>query len=195
MTPHKRITQCSLHLLLYWLLKEGQTHLVCEIEVRVHLDHLPAAITILINSYEQAGVILLPPLDVKVRCLRVAWNHIPIQRPTITIQTYKYKKDKLLLFSNTELLQLRHILRMSDVNVSLSLFHSFSVGLWAELLHQLNCCISNFYWSSAGEQGVCGEWRTHAQISDWIRDNIFSNKICYSERPNLIFSIMQHVSV
>lgn len=54
------------------------THLVCEIEVRVHLDHLPAAIAILIDSYEEAGVVLLPPLNIKVCCLRVTWNHIPV---------------------------------------------------------------------------------------------------------------------
>lgn len=55
------------------------THLVCQIEVWVHLDHLPAAITILIDSYEEARVILFTPLNIKVCCLRVAWNHIPIQ--------------------------------------------------------------------------------------------------------------------
>lgn len=53
------------------------THLVCEIEVWVHLDHLPAAVSVLIDSYEEAGVVLLPPLNVKVCCLWVAWNHIP----------------------------------------------------------------------------------------------------------------------
>lgn len=51
---------------------------MCEIEVGVHLDHLPAAITVLIDSYEEAGVVLLPPLDVEVGCLGVAWNYIPV---------------------------------------------------------------------------------------------------------------------
>lgn len=63
------------------------THLVCEIEVWVHLDHLPAAVTILIDSYEEAGVVLLPPINVKVCCLRVAWNHIPIEIHTVSHHT------------------------------------------------------------------------------------------------------------
>lgn len=65
----------------------ARTHLVREVEVRVHLDHLPAAVTVLIDSYEEARVILFSPLNVKMCCLRVAWNHIPIQTNTI-IYTY-----------------------------------------------------------------------------------------------------------
>lgn len=45
------------------------TDLVCEIKVWVHLNHLPAAITILVDSYEEAGVVFLPPLNVKMCCL------------------------------------------------------------------------------------------------------------------------------
>lgn len=45
------------------------THLMRQIEVRVHFDHLPAAIAILINPYEEAGVVFLSPVNVKVRCL------------------------------------------------------------------------------------------------------------------------------
>lgn len=55
----------------------GATHLVCEVEVGVHLDHLPAAVAVLVDPYEEAGVVLFAPLDVKVRRLGVAWNHIP----------------------------------------------------------------------------------------------------------------------
>lgn len=58
------------------------THLVCEVEVRVHLDHLPAAVTVLIDAYQEAGVILLPPLNVKVSCLWMAWNHVPVHTQT-----------------------------------------------------------------------------------------------------------------
>lgn len=68
---------------------------MCKIEIRVHLDHLPAAITILIDSYEEARVILLPPLNVKVCCLWVAWNHIPIKIHTIQILSIK----KIIIFS------------------------------------------------------------------------------------------------
>lgn len=60
---------------------EVAAHLVCEVEVGVHLDHLPAAVAVLIDSYEEAGVVLFAPLDVKVCRLGMAWNHIPGERP------------------------------------------------------------------------------------------------------------------
>lgn len=57
-----------------------QTHLVCQVEVRVHLNHFPAAVTVLVDSYEQARVVLLAPINVKVCCLGVAWNCVPKKR-------------------------------------------------------------------------------------------------------------------
>lgn len=54
---------------------------MCEVEVGVHLDHLPAAVAVLVDSYEEAGIVLLAPLDVKVRRLGVARNHVPGGEP------------------------------------------------------------------------------------------------------------------
>ena len=50
-----------------------------EVEVWVHLDHLPAPVAVLVDSYEEAGVVLLAPLDVKVCGLRMARNHVPLK--------------------------------------------------------------------------------------------------------------------
>lgn len=57
----------------------GGSNLVGEVEVRVHLDHLPAAVTVLVDANEQVGVVFLPPFDVKVSCLRMARNGVPGQ--------------------------------------------------------------------------------------------------------------------
>lgn len=52
-------------------------YLVGEVEIWIHLDHFPAAITILIDADEQTGVVLFTPLDVKMSCLGMAWDYIP----------------------------------------------------------------------------------------------------------------------
>lgn len=44
-------------------------YLMCEVEVWVHLDHLPAAISVLIDPNKQTGVVLFTPLNVKMSCL------------------------------------------------------------------------------------------------------------------------------
>lgn len=54
-----------------------------EVEVRVHLDHLPAPVAVLVDSDEEAGVVLFAPLDVKVGRLRMARNHVPYRRTHI----------------------------------------------------------------------------------------------------------------
>lgn len=71
------------------------THLVRQIEVRVHFDHLPAAVAVLINAYQEAGVVLLPPVNVKVCCLGVTWNHVPAEaHARVTPRHRRLLRDK-----------------------------------------------------------------------------------------------------
>lgn len=52
------------------------TYLLRQTEIRIHFYHFPAAITILIDAYQQIGIIFLTPINIKMSSLGVAWDDI-----------------------------------------------------------------------------------------------------------------------
>lgn len=79
---------------------------MCEVEIRVHLDHFPAAITVFIDADEQTGVVLFTPLDVEMSCLSVTRDYIPediMKNPT---------RDEHLIKTTRSLLHIPSLIAM-----------------------------------------------------------------------------------